>query len=130
MSGLNERYRAGRLNGMDEKSWKWREIAEGNRRALKAGYNFGETTEIFHERYIVPPAKLPPGTYRNITGNEATALGFVAASQLAGRTLFYGSDPITPAPDILPQPAGYKNFRLPTFPARGRVAASRAASRA
>src|SRR5258705_12515816 len=116
MSGLNERYRAGRLNGMDEKSWKWREIAEGNRRALKAGYNFGETTEIFHERYIVPPAKLAPGHYRNITGNEATALGFVAASKLAGRDLFYGSYPVTPAPGILPPLPGSKNFGGQTFP--------------
>ena len=68
-------------------------IAEANKRALKAGYAFGETTEIFHTHYRVAPAKLPPGTYRNITGNEATALGFLAASKLADRPLFYGSLP-------------------------------------
>src|SRR4029078_1767432 len=71
-------------------------IAEANKRALKAGYAFGETNEIFHTHYRVKPAKLDPGAYRNITGNEATALGFLAASKLADRQLFYGSDPITP----------------------------------
>ena len=76
-----------RSPGSTSKFSKRPEVAEGNKRALKAGYNFGETTEIFHERYIVPPAKLAPGHYRNITGNEATALGFVAASKLAGRDL-------------------------------------------
>ena len=63
-------------------------VAEANLRALKAGYAFGETTEIFHTRNRVKPAKLPPGTYRNITGNEAAALGFVAATKLAKRELF------------------------------------------
>src|ERR1051325_8249065 len=87
------------------------EIAEGNRRRSKGRYNFGQTTGIFHERYVVPPAKLAPGHYRNITGNEATALGFVAASKLAGRDLFYGSYPITPASDILHPPARPKQFR-------------------
>ncbi|HJP88868.1 MAG TPA: 2-oxoacid:acceptor oxidoreductase family protein, partial [Candidatus Limnocylindrales bacterium] len=97
MFWLYERDMAATIKWIDEKFSKRPEIAEGNKRALKAGYNFGETTEIFHERYIVPPAKLPAGHYRNITGNEAAALGFVAASRLAGRDLFYGSYPITPA---------------------------------
>ena len=127
MFWLYERSMDGTLTWIDEKFSKRPEIAEGNRRALKAGYNFGETTEIFHERYIVPPAKLAPGTYRNITGNEATALGFVAASQLAGRTLFYGSYPITPASDILHQLAGYKNFGVRTFQAEDEIAAIGAA---
>jgi 2-oxoglutarate ferredoxin oxidoreductase subunit alpha len=98
-------------------------IAEANKRALKAGYAFGETTEIFHTHYRVKPAHLPPGTYRNITGNEATALGFVAASQLAKRPLFYGSYPITPASDILHQLAGYKSFGVKTFQAEDEIAA-------
>lgn len=98
-------------------------IAEANIRALKAGYAFGETTEIFHTHYRVKPAHLSPGTYRNITGNEATALGFVAASQLAKRQLFYGSYPITPASDILHQLAGYKNFGVKTFQAEDEIAA-------
>ena len=98
-------------------------LAEANIRALKAGYAFGETTEMFHTHYRVKPAKLSPGTYRNITGNEATALGFVAAAQLAKRELFYGSYPITPASEILHQLAGYKSFGVKTFQAEDEIAA-------
>jgi 2-oxoglutarate/2-oxoacid ferredoxin oxidoreductase subunit alpha len=127
MFWLYERDMAGTVSWIDDKFSKRPEIAEANKRALKAGYNFGETTEIFHERYIVPPAKLSPGHYRNITGNEATALGFVAASKLAGRDLFYGSYPITPASDILHQLAGYKNFGVKTFQAEDEIAAIGAA---
>jgi 2-oxoglutarate ferredoxin oxidoreductase subunit alpha len=111
------------IRWIDEKFSKRPVIAEGNKRALRAGYAFGETTEIFHERYIVPPARLRPGRYRNITGNEATALGFVAASQLADRPLFYGSYPITPASDILHELAGYKHFGVKTFQAEDEIAA-------
>jgi 2-oxoglutarate ferredoxin oxidoreductase subunit alpha len=127
MFWLYERDVDATVKWIDDKFSKRPEIAEGNKRALKAGYAFGETTEIFHERYIVPPAKLSPGHYRNITGNEATALGFVAASQLAGRDLFYGSYPITPASDILHQLAGYKNFGVKTFQAEDEIAAIGAA---
>ena len=127
MFWLYERDMSATVAWIDEKFSKRPEIAEGNTRALKAGYNFGETTEIFHERYVVPPAKLAPGKYRNITGNEATALGIVAAAQLAGRTLFYGSYPITPASDILHQLAGYKNFGVKTFQAEDEIAAIGAA---
>ncbi|HVL53649.1 MAG TPA: 2-oxoacid:acceptor oxidoreductase subunit alpha, partial [Vitreimonas sp.] len=102
-------------------------IAEANQRALKAGYAFGETTEIFHTHYRVAPAKLAPGTYRNITGNEATALGMLASSALADRPLFYGSYPITPASDILHQLSGYKNFGVKTFQAEDEIAAIGAA---
>jgi 2-oxoglutarate/2-oxoacid ferredoxin oxidoreductase subunit alpha len=98
-------------------------IGEANRRALKAGYAFGETTEMFHTTYKVAPARLPRGTYRNITGNEATALGFVAAAQLARRELVYGSYPITPASDILHALASYKNFGVKTFQAEDEIAA-------
>ena len=127
MFWLYERDRSATIAWIDEKFSKRPEIAEGNKRALNAGYNFGETTEIFHERYVVPPAKLAPGRYRNITGNEATALGFVAASQLAGRDIFYGSYPITPASEILHQLAGYKNFGVKTFQAEDEIAAIGAA---
>jgi 2-oxoglutarate ferredoxin oxidoreductase subunit alpha len=98
-------------------------IAEANRRALRAGHAFGDTTEMFHTTYRVPKAKLPPGIYRNITGNEATALGFVASAQLAKRPLFYGSYPITPASDILHQLAGLKSFGIRTFQAEDEIAA-------
>ncbi len=127
MFWLYERDMAATITWIDDKFKKRPEIAEGNTRAPTAGFNFGETTEIFHERYIVPPAKLAPGHYRNITGNEATALGFVAAAQLAGRDLFYGSYPITPASDILHQLAGYKNFGVKTFQAEDEIAAIGAA---
>ncbi|HXG26445.1 MAG TPA: 2-oxoacid:acceptor oxidoreductase subunit alpha [Candidatus Binatia bacterium] len=127
MFWLYERDMGPTITWIDDKFAKRPEIAEANKRALKAGYNFGETTEIFHERYVVPPAKLAPGHYRNITGNEATALGFVAASQLAQRPLFYGSYPITPASDILHQLAGYKNFGVKTFQAEDEIAAIGAA---
>ena len=102
-------------------------IVEANSRALKAGYAFGETTEMFHTLYRVAPAHLPPGRYRNITGNEATALGFVVAGRKADRALFYGSYPITPASDILHQLSGYKNFGVKTFQAEDEIAAIGAA---
>ena len=98
-------------------------IAEANSRALKAGYAFGETTEMFHTTYRVAPAKLATGTYRNITGNEATALGFVVAAKLAKRELVYGSYPITPASDILHALATYKNYGVKTFQAEDEIAA-------
>jgi 2-oxoglutarate ferredoxin oxidoreductase subunit alpha len=82
---------------------------------------------MFHTHYRVRPAKLAPGTYRNITGNEATALGFLAASKLADRQLFYGSYPITPASDILHQLSGYKTFGVKTFQAEDEIAAIGAA---
>jgi 2-oxoglutarate/2-oxoacid ferredoxin oxidoreductase subunit alpha len=123
MFWLYERDQDPTLRWIDAKFGAKPVIAEANKRALKAGYAFGETTEIFHTRYRVEPAKLSPGTYRNITGNEATALGFVAASQLAKRQLFYGSYPITPASDILHQLAGYKSFGVKTFQAEDEIAA-------
>ena len=98
-------------------------IAEANTRALKAGYAFGETTEMFHTTTAWRRPSWRPGTYRNITGNEATALGFVAASRLAKRELVYGSYPITPASDILHQLATYKNFGVKTFQAEDEIAA-------
>ena len=127
MFWLYERTMEPTLNWIDQKFKARPVIAEGNKRALKAGYAFGETTEIFHSRYLVPPARLAPGTYRNITGNEATALGFLAASKLSGRELFYGSYPITPASDILHQLSGYKAFGVKTFQAEDEIAAIGAA---
>jgi 2-oxoglutarate/2-oxoacid ferredoxin oxidoreductase subunit alpha len=112
---------------IDDKFGKRPVIAEANKRALKAGYAFGETTELFHTHYRVAPAKLEPGTYRNITGNEATALGLLTASKLAKRPLFYGSYPITPASDILHQLSGYKSFGVKTFQAEDEIAAIGAA---
>jgi 2-oxoglutarate ferredoxin oxidoreductase subunit alpha len=98
-------------------------VVEANVKALKAGYYFGETAELFHTAYRVPKAKLPAGKYRHISGNEATAMGFLAASLQAGRPLFYGSYPITPASDILHELSTYKNFGVFTFQAEDEIAA-------
>jgi len=99
------------------------DVLEANLRALRAGYNFGETSELFRVRYDVPPAKVAPGTYRHISGNEATALGFVAASVLSGLPLFYGSYPITPASDVLHELSRLRNFGIKTFQAEDEIAA-------
>jgi 2-oxoglutarate ferredoxin oxidoreductase subunit alpha len=127
MFWLYERSMDSTLHWIDSKFSARPVIAEANKRALKAGYAYGETTEMFHTHYRVRPAKLPPGTYRNITGNEATALGFLTASKLADRQLFYGSYPITPASDILHQLSGYKAFGVKTFQAEDEIAAIGAA---
>jgi 2-oxoglutarate ferredoxin oxidoreductase subunit alpha len=97
-------------------------LAEANVRVLKAGYNFGETAEMFRTSYRVKPAAIAPGRYRNITGNAATALGFVAAARRAGRPLYLGSYPITPASDILHELSTYKNFGVYTFQAEDEIA--------
>ena len=98
------------------------EIMEANIRVLKAGWNFGETTEILKVNYEVAPAKLTPGTYRNITGNQAAAWGLIAAANKAKLGLFLGSYPITPASDILHELAQYKNFGVKTFQAEDEIA--------
>ncbi len=99
------------------------DVAEANRRALQAGYNYGITTEAFTSRFRVDPARLPPGTYRNVTGNQALAWGLLAASELSGCPLFYGSYPITPASDILHELARRKSFGVRTFQAEDEIAA-------
>jgi 2-oxoglutarate ferredoxin oxidoreductase subunit alpha len=103
------------------------EIADANIKALQAGYAFGETTETFAVTYEVKPAKLQPGTYRNITGNQALSMGLVAASKLSGLPLFLGAYPITPASSILEELAGYKHFGVRTFQAEDEIAAAGAA---
>jgi 2-oxoglutarate/2-oxoacid ferredoxin oxidoreductase subunit alpha len=99
------------------------EFLEANTRALKAGYHFGETTETFRTRYRIRSMPATPGVYRKITGNEATALGFVTAARRAGKTLFYGSYPITPASGILHELAALKQFDVRTFQAEDEIAA-------
>jgi 2-oxoglutarate ferredoxin oxidoreductase subunit alpha len=107
-----------------EKKFKGRDaIIEANSTALKMGYYFGENTEIFRQRYRVRRANLPAGTYRKVTGNEATALGFVTAAKKAGKSLFYGSYPITPASDILHFLAAQRHFDVRTFQAEDEIAA-------
>lgn len=103
------------------------EVQTANLTALKAGFAYAEAAEIFTTHYRVRRAAIAPGTYRNITGNEATALGFVAASVLAKRPLFYASYPITPASDILHELSIHKNFGVKTFQAEDEIAAMCAA---
>src|SRR6202047_1617261 len=98
-------------------------LVEANKLAMRAGYNYCEATEAFQVSYEIPPAKLTPGVYRNLSGNQALAMGFVAASQKAGLPLFLGSYPITPASDILHELSMYKNFGLMTFQAEDEIAA-------
>ncbi|HEY0544041.1 MAG TPA: 2-oxoacid:acceptor oxidoreductase subunit alpha [Pyrinomonadaceae bacterium] len=111
------------LNWISAKFSKQPEIAKANEIVLRTGYNFADTTEVFTTHYTVRKAAITPGKYRKITGNEATAIGFVAASELSGRPLFYGSYPITPASDILHELSRHKNFGVKTFQAEDEIAA-------
>jgi 2-oxoglutarate ferredoxin oxidoreductase subunit alpha len=112
---------------VNDKFGKRPEIAEANLRAMKAGGNYGFSTESFTVHYKVPPAKLPPGKYRKITGNEALAVGLVTAAKLAGKTLFYAGYPITPASDILHELSKLKHFGVKTFQAEDEIASMSAA---
>jgi 2-oxoglutarate ferredoxin oxidoreductase subunit alpha len=98
-------------------------LAEANKLAMKAGYSYCEATEAFQISYEIPPAQLSPGLYRNLSGNQALALGFVTASQKCGLRLFQGSYPITPASDILHELSQYKDFGVMTFQAEDEIAA-------
>jgi 2-oxoglutarate ferredoxin oxidoreductase subunit alpha len=98
-------------------------VLEANVRVLKAGHAFGETTELFPRSYIVPRAKIEPGTYRNITGNTALAWGIVAAGVQMERPVFLGAYPITPASDVLHEVARYRHFGVKTFQAEDEIAA-------
>ncbi len=99
------------------------EILEANLKVLKAGFHYGETTESFISHYEVKQAKIHPGKYRNITGNEATVYGLIAAAQLSGLPVFLGSYPITPASDILHELSKYKHLGIRTFQAEDEIAA-------
>ncbi|MBZ0237698.1 MAG: 2-oxoacid:acceptor oxidoreductase subunit alpha [Deltaproteobacteria bacterium] len=103
------------------------ELGEANVKVFKAGYHYGETAEVFQTVYKVPPAKFAPGVYRNITGNEALAMGLVAGAHLAGKTVFYAGYPITPASTILHSLAKFKNYGVMTLQAEDEIAAMGAA---
>lgn len=110
------------INFIREKFVQKPEIAEANIRVLKSGWDYGENAEIFNTRYTVRAASLPPGTYRSITGNHATALGLVAAAEKSGLPLFLGSYPITPATDILQELSRYRANGVKTFQAEDEIA--------
>jgi 2-oxoglutarate ferredoxin oxidoreductase subunit alpha len=108
---------------IEEKFSKKPLLVEANKLAMKAGYSYCEATEAFQISYEIPPAQLEPGFYRNISGNQALALGFITASQKSGLKLFQGSYPITPASDILHELSQYKEFGVITFQAEDEIAA-------
>jgi 2-oxoglutarate/2-oxoacid ferredoxin oxidoreductase subunit alpha len=127
MSWLYNRPFEGTLTFLEKKFAKAPNIRDANVKAFHSGYAFGETTETFAVSYEVKPATLAPGTYRNITGNQALAYGLIAASKLSGLPLFLGAYPITPASGILEELARHKNFGVRTFQAEDEIAAVGAA---
>jgi 2-oxoglutarate ferredoxin oxidoreductase subunit alpha len=127
MSWLYHRPAEGTLAFIETKFARRPEIAESNAKAFRAGWNYGETSEDFAVSYEIAPAKLQPGTYRQVSGNTALTYGLVAASRLAGLPLFLGAYPITPASDVLEQLAQLKQFGVRTFQAEDEIAASGAA---
>lgn len=110
------------IDFLKEKFGKKDVILQSNIKVLQAGYFYGDTTETFTTRYKVERAKLPPGTYRSIMGNQALAYGLIAASEKSGLPLFLGTYPITPASDILHELSKYKTFNIRTFQAEDEIA--------
>ncbi len=127
MSWLYQRPVESTLDFIEAKFAKRPEIVEANAKAFKAGWNYGETSEDFAVSYEIAPARLAPGTYRQVSGNTALTYGLVAASKLSGLPLFLGAYPITPASDVLEQLAQLKQFGVRTFQAEDEIAASGAA---
>ncbi|SDT76069.1 2-oxoacid:acceptor oxidoreductase subunit alpha [Actinoplanes derwentensis] len=115
------------LRFLERKFAKRPDLVAANKAAFQAGWNYGETTELFSVRYEIKPAKMSPGTYRNITGNQALALGLVAAAVRSGLPLFLGAYPITPASDILHELSKHKRFGVTTMQAEDEIAAIGAA---
>ncbi|OIR12750.1 2-oxoglutarate oxidoreductase subunit KorA [mine drainage metagenome] len=111
------------ISFLKDKFGKKEVILQSNIKVLQAGYNYGDTTETFTSRYTIEKAKLPAGSYRNIMGNAALAMGLVAAAEKSGLNLFLGSYPITPATDILQDLSKYKTFGVKTFQAEDEIAA-------
>ena len=127
LSWMYSRPHESTLRFLERKFAKRPELVAANKAAFQAGWNFGETTETFSVRYEVKPARMRPGTYRNITGNAALALGLVAASVRSKLPLFLGAYPITPASDILHELSKHKRFGITTMQAEDEIAAIGAA---
>ena len=127
MSWLYHRPTEGTISYLEKKFQSRPPIAEANVLAFKAGWAYGETSEDFRVTYEIAPAKLPPGTYRNIRGNQALSLGLLAASVKSGLPLFLGAYPITPASEILEDLSRRKDFGVRTFQAEDEIAAVGAA---
>jgi 2-oxoglutarate ferredoxin oxidoreductase subunit alpha len=111
------------INFVKAKFKKNEAVMNANLKIMQTGWSYGETTEMFANRYQVAPAKMDAGVYRSIMGNQAAALGLIAASVKSGLSLFYGTYPITPATDILHELSKYKNFNIKTFQAEDEIAA-------
>src|SRR5512140_920698 len=122
MYWLYSRPMEAQLESIARKFAKKPEIAEANQKVFKAGYAYGDTTEVFFARYDVPASKLAPGVYRNITGNAAVALGFATVAKMTGRQVFLGSYPITPATEILQEMSYFKEHGVVTFQAEDEIA--------
>ncbi len=122
MYWLYSRPTEAQLENIRKKFAKKPDIAEANVKVFLAGHTFGETTELFLSQYTVPAAKLEPGTYRNITGNGAAALGLAAVAKLTGRQVFLGSYPITPATEILQDASYFKDMGVVTYQAEDEIA--------
>ncbi len=110
------------LENIAKKFAKKPELAAANQKVFKAGYAYGETSEVFFQRYEVPASKLAPGTYRNLTGNAGAALGFATVAQMTGRQVFLGSYPITPATEILQEMSYFKEHGVVTYQAEDEIA--------
>jgi 2-oxoglutarate ferredoxin oxidoreductase subunit alpha len=115
------------LDWINAKFGKDEAVRAGNEFAFKAGYNLGETTEMFRNTYAIKPATLPAGTYTNVTGNQSLAWGIIAAGQAASLPVFYASYPITPASEILHELSKHRNFGVRTYQAEDEIAAVGAA---
>jgi len=111
------------IDFLEEKFGKKESILQSNIKVLQAGYNYGDTTETFSTRYTVEKAKMTPGHYRSIMGNQALAYGLIAAGEKSGLPIFLGTYPITPASDILHELSKYKTFGIRTFQAEDEIAA-------
>ena len=111
------------IDFLEEKFGKKESILQSNIKVLQAGYSYGDTTETFSTRYTVEKAKMTPGHYRSIMGNQALAYGLIAAGEKSGLPIFLGTYPITPASDILHELSKYKNFGIRTFQAEDEIAA-------
>ncbi|MGY1602783.1 2-oxoacid:acceptor oxidoreductase subunit alpha [Geodermatophilus sp. SYSU D00815] len=127
LSWMYHRPTEGTIRFLERQFRRKPEIAAANIAAFRAGYNYGETTEAFAVSYEVKPAPMAPGTYRNISGNQALAYGIVAAGQRSGLPVFLGAYPITPASDILHELSRHKSFGVRTFQAEDEIAGVSAA---
>jgi 2-oxoglutarate/2-oxoacid ferredoxin oxidoreductase subunit alpha len=110
------------IEGIRRKFGKKPEFAEANVKVFRAGFSYGETSELFFERYVVGASPLPAGTYRNITGNHATALGLATVGKLTGRQIFFGGYPITPSSEIIQELSHWKEHGVVTFQAEDEIA--------